>query len=412
VYAACQWIVFVLLVKSLPLAEVGHFAFAVALTGPVYVLANVRLRNLLASGVSSPDGFQDYLEARLVTTVSACGVSLAAGLVASTAIDAFAIVTLMALAKACDSVSDICHGLFQRELKMRNAAIGLMTNGILSVVAVAVSLAVSSSVAIATAGYAVASLIALVVWDLPRTRLSSPGIDATLSIANARRRFGAVPGLLRQAMPLGLSAAIGSVQANLPRYFVAAYLGPAALAIFTALSYIPTMGNLVVNATAQAVLPVLAKDLRSSRSRFELRLRALVVAGATLGIVSVVSIALFGRTMLGWIYSHEYARHGAVLLWLMIAAAVSYTYVFLGTATTARMRFGAQFCISVAGCTVVACLVGPLVGRFGLVGGAWALLAGAIVEGGAYLTLTLHDLKGDGRARAAVRSVLVEGVRS
>jgi Polysaccharide biosynthesis protein. len=42
VYAGCQWVVFVLLVKTLKVEEAGAFAYATAVTGPIFVLANVR----------------------------------------------------------------------------------------------------------------------------------------------------------------------------------------------------------------------------------------------------------------------------------------------------------------------------------------------------------------------------------
>ena len=54
VYAFCQWLVYALLIRSLRLAEVGLFAYWIAVTGPIFVLANVRLRNLVATGVTLP----------------------------------------------------------------------------------------------------------------------------------------------------------------------------------------------------------------------------------------------------------------------------------------------------------------------------------------------------------------------
>ncbi len=46
---------------------------------------------------------------------------------------------------------------------------------------------------------------------------------------------------------------------NIPRYFIAYYLGEAELGIFTAVSYIVHAGSLVMVALGQAVSPRLAK---------------------------------------------------------------------------------------------------------------------------------------------------------
>ena len=68
VYAGCQWMVFVLLVRSLDLGRAGQFAYWIAVTGPIFVLANVRLRNLVVTADEPTFDFFDYLNARLLTT--------------------------------------------------------------------------------------------------------------------------------------------------------------------------------------------------------------------------------------------------------------------------------------------------------------------------------------------------------
>src|SRR6266540_831798 len=153
-YAGCQWMVFVLLVRSLHLGEAGQFAYWIAVTGPVFILANVRLRNLVATDAGSSRDFSDYLKARLLTTAAAVAVALLIGARLSADHRAFAIAALIASARACDAISDICHGLFQRELDMRTAAIGLMINGILSVALVGVSLRMWPSLPAAAGMYA------------------------------------------------------------------------------------------------------------------------------------------------------------------------------------------------------------------------------------------------------------------
>ena len=49
VYAGGQWAVLVLLVNALSPAEVGRYAYALAVTSPIFVLASVRLRHVLAT---------------------------------------------------------------------------------------------------------------------------------------------------------------------------------------------------------------------------------------------------------------------------------------------------------------------------------------------------------------------------
>jgi hypothetical protein len=84
--------------------------------------------------------------------------------------------------------------------------------------------------------------------------------------------------------------------------------------------------------------------------------------------------------------------------------------VFLGTGTTARLRFGAQLVISTTSLVVVAACIMPLVRGHGLEGAAWALLAGAVVELCAYAAVTMRDLSVTGPA-SAIAAALPDGAR-
>ena len=409
VYAGCQWIVFVLLVKALKVEDAGAFAYATAVTGPIFVLANVRLRVLLATGIESPGGFSDYLNARLLTTAAAVSMSLVIGVAVSPQVGSFSVLAIMALGRACDAVSDLCHGLFQREMDMRSAAIGLSFNGLLSVALVGLTLVVSSSLWLATAAYASGSLIALSAWDLPRAaRLQHRG--SPVALADGARRCSAMRSawrLITTGLPLGLSSAIGSVQTNVPRYVIASYLGPAMLARFAAISYITMVGHLVVNATSQAALPILARDAQTSDSRYRKQLGSLVAGTIVLGALLLIAASVFGRPALAFVYGKEYPDYASVLFWLVVATVVTFASVFLGTGTSARHRFGPPFLISTTSLVCVAASTAPLVSRYGLEGAAWALVAGAIVEFSAYVILTFRDLKG---AAAAVPGVVAKAV--
>jgi len=241
------------------------------------------------------------------------------------------------------------------------------------------------------------------VWDRPKAaRLCTVGVQRESTRA-ALPRLSSVRRLLTMALPIGLSSAIGSVQANLPRYVIASSLGPAMLARFAAISYITMVGHLVVNATSQAALPLLARDVRHAQAQYLIRLAGLVASTIAGGLLTLLAAFVFGRLALVIIYGPEYGDSIDVLLWLLLATMMTFTSVFLGTGTTARHRFSAQFAISATALVVVAASTAPLVHAYGLTGAAWALLAGSFVELSAYAVLTCRDLRD---AAAAVPTAL------
>jgi len=394
VYAGCQWVVFVLIVRVFSAQEAGTFAYATAITGPIFVLTNVRLRNLLATGVETAGGFTDYATARVLSTVAGVLICLGAGALMSPGLGSFVIVAVMALGRACDALSDICHGLFQRELDMRSAAIGLSVNGIASVALVSLALVASRSLVATTAAYAGGSLLALSAWDF---RKAAHRLIRDEPAGRERRGFRASAAsavqLITTAVPLGLSSAIGSVQTNVPRYVIAFSLGAASLAKFAAISYVPLVGHLIVNATSQAALPILANDARTSGREYRARLALLVFATIAGGAATLLAAFRYGGAVLSLVYGREYSEYSGVLFWLTAATVVTFASVFLGTGTTARRRFKSQLVISAISLVVVAACAPTLVKEFGLIGSAWALFAGASFEFVAYVVLTIRDLR-------------------
>src|SRR6476660_1556484 len=65
VYAACQWGMLSALAKLGNPELVGQFALALAVTSPVFMLANLQLRGVQATDAQSQYTFADYLRVRV-----------------------------------------------------------------------------------------------------------------------------------------------------------------------------------------------------------------------------------------------------------------------------------------------------------------------------------------------------------
>ena len=394
VNAACQWGVLALFAKTLPTAAVGQFVFALALTSPIFVLSNLRLRNLLAAGVESPGGVPDFLRARLLSTAAALALAILAAVAFAPTNTDVLIVGLIAVAKSFDAVSDIAHGFFQRSLELRRSALGLMLNGASSLVLVLVTLTLFKSVTSAVAAYALGSLIATLLWDVPNaSRMASLAGEPALRLALRPAGISNALQLLRVAAPLGLSTALGSFQASLPRFAVAAALGPSALAVFGARAYVNVPTAMVVNAIGQAALPALADEFRGSRDRYWRLVARLTAVGLLIGATLIGTMTLFGTSIISVAYTAEYARYNTVLMLIVAASSISSTYILLATATTARGSYSIQFWISVASTAILGLLVMPSVRSFGLSGAAGALVAVASFEAIAYGLLTMRSAR-------------------
>src|SRR2546429_8143700 len=70
-YASCQWGILVALAKLGTVEMVGQYAYALAITTPVFLFANLQLNALQLTDDASSYTFSDYLSIRLFTCVVA-----------------------------------------------------------------------------------------------------------------------------------------------------------------------------------------------------------------------------------------------------------------------------------------------------------------------------------------------------
>lgn len=377
-YAASQWGMLTILAKFRSASDVGVFAYALALATPAYALAQFQLRQIQTTDVQGRFTFATYLKLRVLCVVIASA-GLAAFLV-WTAADRtlFWTCLFVAAARAVESLSDILYGAMQLHEEMRTQALSLCLKGAVSLPLMAAGLWLTGSVAGAAVGLAVAWTILLLVYDIPATvkllrAQQAPGSEL-------KQISGSAAALLQEALPLGLVMFLLSLNVNLPRYFLKANAGTAALGIFAAMSYVMVAGTTVVTALGQTVSPRLARCYQfADRQGFKRLLVRVLLIGLALGAAGVAVTSIWGRQVLTLLYNSEYGRHGREFLLIAVAAAFTYVASFLGYAMTAALRFRPQLIVTGLATLTLAASCAWLVPSQGITGAAWSCALSALV---------------------------------
>jgi O-antigen/teichoic acid export membrane protein len=371
VYSVCQFGMLSILAKFTTPTEVGRYAIALAISGPVFVFANLKLRQVLATDAAGQFAFREYLGQRIITSVVATGavaaVALAIGMDGRTLATVLAVTTF----KAFESIIDMLYGAMQRHEQMHLIARSQVWRGIGGLLIFGALVIWTHRVEIAVVGLALytAPQIATNVH-----RVKGMGISARPSFGGSAQWK-----LTWLALPLGVSVAAGALTVNVPRYFLQASSGAAALGIFAALAYVLLISSTVIGALAQAASPRLANlFVAGKQALFRRTLARLVGLGVVIGVVGVAGAALLGDSALRLVFGDEYAAHTDVLVVLMTAAAAQYSVAFLGTAVNAIRRFTVQMPISIGALIVVAVTAMLAVPPLGLMGAALAVLASQI----------------------------------
>lgn len=373
VYAACQWGILMVLARLGSPEVVGQYALGLAITAPVFLLANLQLRSLQAIDVDAEHAFADYLGLRVVTTLGAIAVVLGilavAGYAAATAWVIFGI----ALAKAVEAFSDVTYGQLQQHERMDHVARSYLLRGPLALIVIGAVLFASGSLVLAVAAAAAASLLVLLLHD---ARVTARHVASLRPRWNARvaRRIAWV------ALPLGIVTMLMALNVNVPRYFLQASLGERGVGFYSALVYLVVPLSTVVNAIGQATSPALARRwVDGDRTGYRALLGKMLLTAAGLGVAGIGGALLLGEWVLGLAYGAEYVFLSGLLAVVMAAALVEIVASVLCYAMTSMRLFRQQLAMFVVVLAATLACAAALVPAMGIAGGVAALVAGRVV---------------------------------
>ena len=384
VRGACQWGTLAALAKFGTVEMVGQYALGLAVTAPIMLLAGMQLNAVQITDAKGEFSFGDYLSLRSLSTLAALVVVAVIVFASDFRKETALVVLLIGLSKAIDAIADVILSAWQQREEMRVVSAVWMVNAVGSLFLAIAGVMLTGNVVWAVAGSAAGSVLALAVATV-LTRFfpcGNGGASPPRWHRDKLRRLTVV------ALPLGGVVALLSLNVNVPRYFVQHYLGESALGLFAAAAYPMVLGDTLMSSLVQSASPRMAKyHAAGDGPAFKALLIRLTLIGVLTGLAAVGVVLVAGRQILTWLYRPEYASQTAVFVWVVVAVSLRYTYVFIGVAVTAMRHFLVQFYLRV-GVFLFLMAVSPLlIVRFGLLGGAIALVIVTAVEGAVWLSI-------------------------
>ncbi|MFB3778143.1 MAG: lipopolysaccharide biosynthesis protein [Bryobacteraceae bacterium] len=390
-YSLFQWLVLVALAKLGNSLMLGQFALGLAVASPVLTFANLQLRAAQATDAQREYAFSEYFGLRTITTVAGLSViGLIATLGGFGAVTA-AMIVLVGLAKAAESLSDVFYGLFQRNEDLKRVGVSMTLRGAAAVAAMAVMLHATRNVLWGAA--AMAAAWGLIWWFhdlrlgrglLERDREGWPATGPRHPLRpsyDMARHFS----LFKLALPLGLVIMLVALNQNIPRYFVQFHLGEELLGAFSAMAYAMVAFTGAAEALALSATPRLANHLAAGNlAQFRSLLGRLLAIVLAMGLGAILLAKLYGPWLLSILYMPSYAAYGDVFVWLSIGGACVGVGNILSSAVTAARRFRAQvpMFLAVALTSTTGCYF--LVPAGGMLGAA----KGAAIGGLVYVALS------------------------
>ncbi len=404
VYSACQWAMLVIIARMGSQAAMGQFALALAVTGPIVMLANLQLRWVQATDRQHEFRFANYMALRLCTTCAAFVVVVVISRILGYHGLTLWIIIAMASAKCFESISDVIYGWYQQNEQMKLVSRSLMVRGVVSVSSVAITYWLTGTLLLSCWALAISWLVVLVGYDLPLARRFSRAMpNDRLGVQWSGRRM---LGIASRALPVGLIAGANALEAAIPRYVVDRQLGASELGVFAAMASVLMAGYMVIQSVNASALPRLAKYAKDKNHQgFRDVVKKLVFVAAVIGGLMVAGTHVAGETFLRLVYGNSYAQQPMVFTLIMVACAAVLLLRPSEVALLSIRRFWSVFAVHLIGLPLLSVVAIVSVSRFGLVGAAYAMIVHAVVHG-LMVMFVLWTLRGEFTSQQNVPNVI------
>ncbi|KAB0652767.1 oligosaccharide flippase family protein [Acinetobacter bohemicus] len=380
IFAFSQWVILIFFARMTNQENLGQYALALAIVTPIFAVGNLQLRPLYILDVNSEQKYTytHFYYLRLICSFIALACCLVLGLFFNVSI---LVLLLVGLLKFFESYSDIIYAYYNAHDQTQLISKSLFLKGTLSVLAVAVALYLFD--------FYTALILFLIVYLVVWLFIDNLYIQKTQEI----KKMSLDLGIMKSAIPMGISLGIVTLQSNIPRLFLDQYASIEAVGIFTVLSYFIIVGSIFINSICQYLSPRLTHAWNHNRAYFKkLLFMALLVAGG-LGLIAIFLSYFMGEFVLKLVYGAEYIAYADAFVLTMVAGFILYLATVLGYTLTAIGFIKQQvylFSIVLIFSVLVSYLCIP---EYGIIGGIYTLMVSYLVQCVLSLLVVLFRLK-------------------
>lgn len=380
VFAFSQWVILIFFARMTNQENLGQYALALAIVTPIFAVGNLQLRPLYILDVNSEQKYTytHFYYLRLICSFIALACCLVLGLFFNVSI---LVLLLVGLLKFFESYSDIIYAYYNAHDQTQLISKSLFLKGALSVLAVALGLYLFD--------FYTALILFLFVYIVVWLFIDNLYIQKTKEI----KKMSLDLGIMKSAIPMGISLGIVTLQSNIPRLFLDQYASIEAVGIFTVLSYFIIVGSIFINSICQYLSPRLTHAWNHNRAYFKKLLSmALLIAGG-LGLIAIFLSYFMGEFVLNLVYGAEYVAYTDAFVLTMVAGFILYLATVLGYTLTAIGFIKQQvylFSIVLIFSVLVSYLCIP---EYGIIGGIYTLMVSYLVQCVLSLLVVLFRLK-------------------
>jgi O-antigen/teichoic acid export membrane protein len=295
--ALSQWVLMWAFARLAGPAGAGEFASLLAVTGPIFILAQFGIRDLYITA-HRRISFGPYLMLRMTTSLAATGIALLLIMIILPDIGRGLIWAILVI-RILELLIDIEMASLQARNAMYTIAAAMISRGLGIIAVVLVSVLLGAAAAQMAWAAAAASLAVCIALAPPTLR-----VELRKGMRGARGDYRYI---VRKAWPLGFAQSIISFSTYLPVLFLTVFGTSETVGRFAVIYYFITAMNLVYNSVAQVAVTDYADAFRrTGPSGLGTMFRRSLMVMCSVGLVGAVGVVIAGPSVISVLYGDAF----------------------------------------------------------------------------------------------------------
>lgn len=289
---------------------VGQYSYALAISGVFLMAGQMGMRQLVMSKLISEQQLSQIFVSRLFTSLIAYIFLVIYTLVFEE--DKIGMIILsLGLLKFIENLSDISHGLFQRNYEAKKIAVSRMLRSLLCAFTFIMVFYFFEILFVATLGLFSSVLIVFLIVDAKAFELSQFNLlnnDKVISVVKA-------------SAPMGIATFLIMLLTNIPIFFLANYWPDKYVGQYASIFYLVTAGSLIFQSAIQVLSPIFISLLNQRHFDRVKTLLFKLYAGALLfGLIGFIAAMLASDSIIPLMYGEQFEFEHQ---WILIAAGIN-----------------------------------------------------------------------------------------
>ncbi|QWB29741.1 MULTISPECIES: lipopolysaccharide biosynthesis protein [Exiguobacterium] len=371
--AASQWIIISLIAKNYSLTELGIYTYYLAIIAPVTVIIQMQHRTIYVTEGIKNVSIEKYFNLRIKLIILVFLLIAPTFLITET--NNFLCMLSILLWKSFELLSDLIYGYWQKKEEIKNITISKIFKSIFYIVIFVFCVYSNKSMLLSLISLSIVSGIALFL-DIVKSKIhiKTLFVYKEFTIYDMKK-------IVKISIPLAIASMLNILYINMPKYVFGYFKMTNEVAIFSSISYILVIGNMIINSIIQVKVNHIAqlyklKEIKKIKKE-SLKFFKYILLISTFILIFVT---FFGDNLLAVLYNEKISEYYFLLAMLIFGSVFNYFSIIIGVVLTAAQKYKLQPVLAFCWCCVYAVSSILLIKYFGLYGSGISFIISSLIQ--------------------------------